>query len=283
MTNAAQLSLPVPSYDVERLNLSLSLYTAHGRDQALASLKQKRLKDFSPVIVSLRKVARFSLTLQFDDRERVIFEDCLEKYGGLDTIHTSKEVHRRPAEVLRYSYKWKNQKLQAENEALRQHRTVTASHARQNKTLGAPSLGLIRPGAGSGKADDEVSLFGADYVSSHKMQCAACSTRLGDIWWKCPRTISGEAMCESCGANYRKYGVISFAKAEDSKRPEKNGKRLKEERSGASTPVPAPPPKLPPCAVCKRMEPKSLMARCKTCTFSVHAGELIQPCKPDCD
>lgn len=47
--------------------------------------------------------------------------------------------------------------------------------------------------------------------------------------------------------------------------------------SGTSTPVPAPPPKLPPCACCRRMEPKSTMARCKTCTFSAHAGESSPP------
>lgn len=47
------------------------------------------------------------------------------------------------------------------------------------------------------------------------------------------------------------------------------------EGSGASTPVPQAPPKLPPCACCRRMEPKSMMARCKNCSFSVHAGEFI--------
>lgn len=79
-------------------------------------------------------------------------------------------------------------------------------------------------------------------------------------------------------------------KAEDSKKPEKKereGKRAKVtslstpgnqtdsqgDVSGASTPVPPAPPKLPPCVVCKRMEPKSSMARCKNCTFSAHSGE----------
>lgn len=98
-------------------------------------------------------------------------------------------------------------------------------------------------------------------------------------------------------ANYRKYGVISFVKAEDSKKPEKKDvaaskkgakvslrkcsvssrdiadSTLQGEVSGTSTPVPA-PPKLPPCACCRRMEPKSMMARCKNCTFSAHSGKL---------
>lgn len=86
-------------------------------------------------------------------------------------------------------------------------------------------------------------------------------------------------------ANYRKYGVISFVKSEDAKKPEKKeggmgGKKGKGpagadgSNSGASTPAPTTQaPKLPPCACCRRMEPKSMMARCKTCTFAVHSGK----------
>lgn len=97
--------------------------------------------------------------------------------------------------------------------------------------------------------------------------------------------------------NYRKYGVISFAKADDSKKSDKKdiiilsrkGKvsihrlvsgltdREQGDTSGASTPVPLPPPKLPPCVCCRRMEPKSTMARCKTCTFSAHSGQSEPP------
>ena len=62
----------------------------------------------------------------------------------------------------------------------------------------------------------------------------------------------------------------------DDKRPEKKeAKRTKDDRSGASsTPIPLvlAPPKLPPCACCRRMEPKATMARCKKCTFAAHAG-----------
>lgn len=44
--------------------------------------------------------------------------------------------------------------------------------------------------------------------------------------------------------------------------------------SGTATPAPPPPPKLPPCCFCRKHEPKGTMARCKTCSFSVHAGGL---------
>lgn len=98
--------------------------------------------------------------------------------------------------MLRFSYIWKNKQLKTENEALRQHRKVSHAHARQNKTLGAPSLGKIRGRSESSASDDEVSLFG---VPPARVQCAACSTRISDVWWRCPRSLQGKAMCETCG------------------------------------------------------------------------------------
>ena len=125
-----------------------------------------------------------------------MFEKQLEENGGLDTFRTAKLLGKRPAEVLRYSYIWKNKKLKAENDALKAHVKVNPAHARQNKTLGAPSLGRIRVTADSDASDDEVSLYN---TNTSKLKCAACSTRISDVWWRCPRTIQGTAMCESCG------------------------------------------------------------------------------------
>ena len=101
--------------------------------------------------------------------------------------------------VLRYSYIWKNKQLKAENEAIRQHRKVNTAHARQNKTLGAPSLGRIRTREGSEESDAEGSLFGEEIKDTKKAQCAACATRISKVWWRAPRSIAGDAMCETCG------------------------------------------------------------------------------------
>ncbi|KAL1409778.1 putative PHD type zinc finger protein with BAH domain-containing protein [Vanrija albida] len=256
------LSLPVPSYDIRLLNRAPLLFTTVGRDKALQALKSLKLADFNPIV--------------WEDEEIAVFEEQLEKNGGLDAWAVSKALGKRPAEVLKFSYMWKNKKLKTENELIRQHRKVHAVHARNNsKTLGAPSLGKIRSRAESEATDDAVSLYGAAYVSTNRMQCATCSTRMSNVWWRCPRSVQGTAMCEPCGSNYRKYGVITFTKAEDAKiipKKEPRGtKRKGDTASGASTPVPTGPPKLPPCSSCKKMEPKAAMARCKTCTYSVHS------------
>ncbi|WWC87223.1 uncharacterized protein L201_002111 [Kwoniella dendrophila CBS 6074] len=268
MEDVRLLKLAVPAHDVERLNLAIDLYTSLGREKAIQSMRKTKLADFKPI--------------NFSDKETAIFEAELERNGGLETHETAKLLNNRtPAEVLRFSYIWKNKQLSKENEALRHHHKVSTSHARQNKTLGAPSLGRIRVTSSlANHSDDEVSLYGNDFIKEKEQEkeiikCAACSTRISSVWWRCPRTVQGETMCEDCGSNYRKYGVISFVKSEDSKKDIKKDaaqKKAKGDGSGTATPVPLPPPKLPPCANCKKMEPKAMMARCKNCTYSVHSG-----------
>jgi hypothetical protein len=202
MQEVQQLKLPVPFYDVERLDRAAATYTAlnEDRDEAFQVMRHLQLQDFHPIIVSSPSATQVLTCFQFNDKETAIFESELEKQGGLDTHETAKILGKRPADVLRFSYIWKNKKLQAENEALRAHHKVTSAHARQNKTLGAPSLGRIRGSRQASEAsDDEVSLYAASYASSNKMQCAACSTRVSNVWWRCPRTVQGTAMCENCG------------------------------------------------------------------------------------
>lgn len=205
MEDAADLKLPVPAYDVERLNRAASTFTSLGdRDAALEVMRRSKPADFHPIVVS--NCARFQpsdemLTYsQFSDKDNAIFEEQLERHGGLEVHETGKLLSRSDGDVLRYSYIWKNRKLKLENEALRAHVKVSTAHARQNKTLGAPSLGRIRGKGGDSEAsDDEVSLYSASFANANKMQCAACSTRNSTVWWRCPRSVQGNAMCETCG------------------------------------------------------------------------------------
>lgn len=262
MDQVARLNLPVPPYDINRLNKAVTAFNTMGHDAALAFMKTQKLEDFG-------------MTLQWTAEEDEILERELGKYGGLEAHAISKVVNKRPAEVVRYTFKWRNKRLKSENDLHRQHMKVHAAHGRNKQTLGPPSMGKIRSRADSEVSEDEGSLYNAAFTSINRMQCAACGTRSSNVWWKCPRTVQGIAMCESCGSNYRKYGVISFVKSDDAKRVEKKDsarRRGKDTGSGASTPAPTGAPKLPPCSCCKRVEPKAQMARCKTCTFSAHAG-----------
>lgn len=115
-------------------------------------------------------------------------------------ISCGKILKRSTSDILRYSYLWKNGKLKDENEALRQHRRISISHARQNRTLGAPSLGKMRIGDKSEVEDDETSIYAQPLAGTGStMVCVTCLTKISQFWWRCPRTVPGIAMCESCG------------------------------------------------------------------------------------
>lgn len=93
--------------------------------------------------------------------------------------------------------------MKIENEALRAHTKVSA-HARkvgptQSQTLGAPTLGKLRAREEGDDSDGEGSTYNEDQASGSKLKCAACQTRETRIWWRCPKSITGSAMCEPCG------------------------------------------------------------------------------------
>lgn len=183
--------------EVESGRHGIHLERVEGRNEVYDITEEGRLS--TDICEPYASSAQASADIQFTDKETAIFERQLEENGGLDTHTTAKVLGKRPAEVLRFSYIWKNKKLKIENDALKAHVKVHSAHARQNKTLGAPSLGRIRITNDSDGSDDEVSLYNGGYTSAHKMQCAACMTRESSVWWRCPRTITGDAMCEGCG------------------------------------------------------------------------------------
>lgn len=140
---------------------------------------------------------------QFSDKESAKFAFELEQAGGgLDTHAISKVLRRTPGEVLRFSYIYEGKQLKAEHEAVRAHTKITA-HTRkgqtQSQTLGAPSLGKIRAREDGDDSDGEKSTYGPDQATGVKLKCAACGTRESRAWWRCPRSITGNAMCENCG------------------------------------------------------------------------------------
>nr|AEG78625.1 ZNF1 [Cryptococcus gattii] len=261
MEHVKRLHLVVPPWDLERLNLALSSYTSMGREAAYSFMCHTVHSDFR--------------SIHFTEEESVVFEEELERNGGLDVISCSKILKRSTSDILRYSYLWKNGKLKDENEALRQHRRISISHARQNRTLGAPSLGKMRIGDKSEVEDDEKSIYAQPLAGTGStMVCVTCSTKISQLWWRCPRTVPGIAMCESCGSSYRKYGVISFARSEDIKKSDrkehvsKKGKNEFSHQTAGSIWS----PKSNHCACCRRVEPKSQLFRCRNCCFIAHTG-----------
>lgn len=52
MEDVRQLKMPIPSFDVRRLNRAIEAYTTMGRDKALKYMQSLKLADFNPIEVS---------------------------------------------------------------------------------------------------------------------------------------------------------------------------------------------------------------------------------------
>ena len=99
---------------------------------------------------------------------------------------------------------------------------------------------------GSLKEDDQVFLSSPPPTSDdesiinvpikHSVYCAACRTRESRVWWKAPKGLPTNVLCDSCGLNWRKYADLN-ARPITREEPSVQKKTL-EKREG--TPLTAP-------------------------------------------
>lgn len=134
----------------------------------------------------------------------------------------AKKIGRKPAEVVRLYYRWRNQKLVEQNRKIRAARDQANGKTRRKKkgrprklpkALNAPLassssaaiMGMQR--ADSDESDAEGSDWEPDEMPDRQPSCAICNTKSSSKWWKAPRTQNGLYLCDACGVSYRRYGV----------------------------------------------------------------------------
>ncbi|KAF8757602.1 PHD-zinc-finger like domain [Rhizoctonia solani] len=131
-------------------------------------------------------------------------------------------------------------------------------------------------------SDDESSVygFGGDVP---RQVCGACRSKESAVWWKAPRGLPTEVMCDQCGISWRKYGDIRSGRIEEPKKSNGIDKR-------ENTPQPpvkrtkvsmsrGPSPHLHPDSIyvvcCKKSGPVGRVVQCTQCGVQVHAGEAF--------
>ena len=45
--------------------------------------------------------------------------------------------------------------------------------------------------------------------------CGACRTRESKVWWKAPKGLSTNILCDNCGLNWRKYADLNVRPVRD--------------------------------------------------------------------
>jgi hypothetical protein len=58
-----------------------------------------------------------------------------------------------------------------------------------------------------GLSDDEGSVVSSSSKTVHS--CGACRTRESQTWWKAPKGLATDVLCDTCGTNWRKYADIN--------------------------------------------------------------------------
>ena len=138
--------------------------------------------------------------------------------------------------------------------------------------------------------------------------CGACRTRESETWWKAPKGLASNVLCDNCGISWRKYADLNvrpFREETISKKTEKregtpmNGNSTKRARvsrrptAGVTARSPATvqgntnasqtsaaasvPPAIPQfrCMACHKNGPATTVLRCKKCQFRVHPGVFL--------
>ncbi|KAF9061938.1 hypothetical protein BDP27DRAFT_1406433 [Rhodocollybia butyracea] len=232
--------------------------------------------------------------------EIIAFEDAIAVHGAELRAVREEVVVRSIYEVVRFYGHWKNSKLGEENMRLRQ-RDVSPSPGPRMPTLytSTESDGYTQT---IGLSDEESSII---VPPSKAPACGACRTRESRIWWKAPKGLQSNILCDNCGVNYRKYADLNMRQTRDESSAAPPSTKLRngingEKREGTplagpsskrsktassvTSSTPPPPVSIGPqarCCACSRNGPVGKVIKCKKVWILPSVGTALSADKVD--
>ncbi|KAK7685733.1 hypothetical protein QCA50_011078 [Cerrena zonata] len=206
--------------------------------------------------------------------EKAAFEDAILTHGAELRPVRDEVKSRKMPEVVRYYGHWKNMKLGEEN------RRIKAARA---SGLSLPD----RPPSRAASVDDEASIIAEPTKANSS--CGACRTRESEVWWKAPKGLVTNVLCDNCGISWRKYADLNvrpFREETISKTGKSADKREgtplagpAAKRARTSSNVHATPPSSTAsqqnrCSACSKNGLPGKVLRCKNCSFKAHPGVM---------
>lgn len=162
------------------------------------------------------------------------------------------------------------------------------------------TLAEVQEGQRVGHSDDESSIIAQP---SKTPSCGACRTRESKTWWKAPKGLPTNILCDTCGTNWRKYADLNVRPLREEVLPSSKTREKREgtplsaqnaKRPRVCLPFPStdplkclcqtsasahstPPPTISiapqnRCLACMKSGPVGKVVKCKVCGFRVHAG-----------
>ncbi|KAI0071159.1 hypothetical protein K474DRAFT_1712701 [Panus rudis PR-1116 ss-1] len=204
--------------------------------------------------------------------EKAAFENTILTHGAELRLVRDEVGTRSIAEVVRYYAHWKNEKLGEENKRIKEARASGRE---------VPD----RPPSRAGSEDDSSIVT---EPSKGNNSCGACRTRESEVWWKAPKGLVTNVLCDNCGISWRKYAdlnvrpfreepVTTKGKGADKREGTPlNGPSAKRTKTSASVRSTPPPAATGPqrCLACHRVPPANKILRCRNCQFRAHAGVI---------
>ncbi|TRM57900.1 hypothetical protein BD626DRAFT_438803 [Schizophyllum amplum] len=225
-------------------------------------------------------------------QEIAAFEGAIQEHGAELRAVREEVGTRTMKEVVRFYGHWKAERLGEENRRQRNETKIDAPPIYFDDQTSAAA------GQHVGPQEDEGSIVAAP--TGKNASCGACRTRNSDVWWKAPKGLSTNVLCDTCGTNWRKYADLNMRpvreEATAAKEKNENGKRNADKREG--TPLTAPGAKRqratasaastpplssaaagPRCMVCHRSGGGQVV-KCRVCQARFHAsicGAVVKP------
>ncbi|KAF9560108.1 hypothetical protein CPC08DRAFT_708307 [Agrocybe pediades] len=226
--------------------------------------------------------------------EIAAFEDGIQQHGAeLRAVRDEVSTRSMP-EVVRFYGHWKSEKVGEEN-----RRKRASGPQAKPLILQYKSTKEAEDGQHVGLSDDDSSIIAQP---SKTPSCGACRTRESKVWWKAPKGLSTNILCDTCGTNWRKYADLNVRPLREESVPTT---KTREKRGGTPLSAPAskrprtsvsvstqstpPPPTISiapqnRCLACTRTGPPAKVLKCKKCQLRVHAGScgaIVDPGSAD--
>ncbi|CAG7847903.1 Lid2 complex component snt2 Short=Lid2C component snt2 [Serendipita indica DSM 11827] len=120
---------------------------------------------------------------EWSEVEEAIFDESVRKHHS-ELRHVRADIKTRTMpEVVRHFGHWKARQLKLQRLMPPQEPTPAAT------------------------SDDNTSIY--QKGDRRVFTCAVCRTKDSETWWKAPRNLSTNSMCDECGTQWRKYAIKS--------------------------------------------------------------------------
>lgn len=164
---------------------------------------------------------------EWSDEEIAAFEDAIMAHGAELRPVRDEVGSRSMPEVVRFYGHWKKY-VSSLCIIYRDLNCIFSSKLGEEnaRIKAARSSGMIHHSRPSSPISSEDEGSVVKDLSKGITSCGACRTRESDVWWKAPKGLPSNVLCDNCGISWRKYADLNVRPVrEEAMAKAKNGEK----------------------------------------------------------